>query len=136
MKILFSIILLTGLGLLGFFGYVIAKKNQGSNGEVVVNEKADASNVSNVEGTQIVDIRAKAGYTPRVSTVKAGVPTVLRFNTNGTFDCSSQVRIPSLNITKSLPQSGVTEIELGSLPKGVLKGSCGMGMYPFQINAE
>ena len=67
---------------------------------------------------------------------QSGVPTILRINTNGTFDCSSSIRIPSMNIQKNLPQSGVTEIDLGTNEKGILKGSCGMGMYPFQIEFQ
>jgi plastocyanin domain-containing protein len=85
---------------------------------------------------QIVEITAKGGYLPRMSTVKAGVPTVLRFNTKGTFDCSSSVRIPSLNISQVLPASGSTDIALGALVEGVLKGTCGMGMYPFELNVQ
>lgn len=95
-----------------------------------------AHNVSIVDGKQIVEIRAKGGYFPRVSTAKAGMLTILRFNTNGTFDCSSSVRIPSMNISKLLPSSGVTDIDLGSPRALVLRGTCGMGMYPFEINFQ
>lgn len=94
------------------------------------------SNVTIVNGIQIVDVTAKGGYEPRRSAAKAGMPTILRFNTKGTFDCSSSVRIPSMNISKSLPISGVTDIDLGSPTLGVLKGSCGMGMYPFEIDFQ
>ena len=68
--------------------------------------KAAVNNVSVVDGKQIIEINAKGGYIPRKSTAKAGIPTILRFNTSGTFDCSSSVRIPSMNISKVLPQSG------------------------------
>ena len=94
---------------------------------------ANANNVSIVDGKQIVQINAKGGYQPKLSVAKAGIPTVLRFNTNGTFDCSSSVRIPSMNLSKLLPQSGVTDIDLGSQQVGSLLGSCGMGMYRFEI---
>lgn len=100
------------------------------------NQGIATNNVSIVDGQQIVEITAKGGYAPRVSTVKAGVPTILRVNTQGTFDCSSQIRVPSLNISRSLPPSGVTDIALGALEPGMLPGSCGMGMYPFQLNIE
>lgn len=97
---------------------------------------APANNVSIVDGKQIVEIRAKGGYQPRFSNAKAGVPTILRINTNGTFDCSAIVRIPSLNIGKVLPQTGTTDIDLGSQPAGSLVGTCGMGMYPFEIDFQ
>ena len=97
---------------------------------------ADANNVSVVNEKQIIEIRAKGGYQPRASVAKAGLPTILRFNTAGTFDCSSSVRIPSMGVSKMLPQSGTTDIDLGSPTLGTLVGSCGMGMYPFEIVFE
>jgi hypothetical protein len=90
-------------------------------------------NVSVVDDVQIVELQAKGGYWPRKSVAQAGVPTILRFNTKGTFDCSSYIRIPSLKIAKALPQTGQTDIDLGIQEKGVFRGSCGMGMYPFEI---
>jgi plastocyanin domain-containing protein len=90
-------------------------------------------NVTVVDGRQVIDLTAKGGYSPEQSVAKAGIPTVLRVSTKGTFDCSSAIRIPSMNISKNLPQSGVTEIDLGSPQLGTLQGTCGMGMYPFAI---
>jgi plastocyanin domain-containing protein len=99
-------------------------------------QPVNANNVSIVDGKQIIEISAKGGYQPRKSIAKAGIPTIIRFNTKGTFDCSSSVRIPSLNISKSLPQSGITDIDIGSGELGTLKGSCGMGMYPFEVEFQ
>lgn len=93
-----------------------------------------ANNVSIVDGKQIIDVSVKGGYHPKVSTAKAGIPTVLRFNTNGSYDCSTTVRIPSMGISKSLPPSGSTDIDLGSPQVATLQGVCGMGMYSFQVN--
>jgi len=64
-----------------------------------------ANNVSIIDGQQVIDITAKGGYTPRTSVAKAGLPTIVRFITNGTFDCSSFIRIPSMGISKALPQT-------------------------------
>lgn len=102
--------------------------------EGVGTETKNASNVSIVDGKQIIEIRVKGGYQPRKSVVKAGVPTVIRFVTNGTFDCSSAVTIPSKKISKSLPSTGTTDIELGTPDAGTLSGTCGMGMYSFEIS--
>ena len=99
-----------------------------------VNQEALVNNISIVDGKQIIVINAKGGYQPRKSIAKAGISTILRFNTSGTFDCSSSVRIPSMNIFKSLPQSGSTDIDLSTQNTGTLNGSCGMGMYPFEID--
>lgn len=104
-----------------------------SSASVNANNANNANNVSIVDGKQIIEITARGGYQPRKSIAKSGIPTTIRFNTNGTFDCSSSVRIPSLGISKSLPQTGSTDIDIGSGKLGTLKGSCGMGMYPFEI---
>jgi len=112
-------------------GAFMLTRNGGEAGQVV-----NENNVSIVDGKQIIEIRAKGGYQPRKSIAKVGLPTILRFNTSGTFDCSSSVRIPSMNISKALPQSGSTDIDIGNGKLGTLQGSCGMGMYPFEIEFQ
>lgn len=97
------------------------------------NNKEQANNVTVVNGVQVVEINVKGGYGPRKSVAKANIPTIIRFKTNNTFDCSSSVRIPSLNIFKMLPQTGNTDIDIGNQNIGKLNGSCGMGMYQFEI---
>lgn len=106
----------------------------GGKDQKIKNENVSQTNNVKLEnGFQIIEIKAKGGYLPRTSVAQAGLPTILRFNTNGTFDCSSSVRIPSFNISQSLPISGFTDIELPSSNLGTLKGTCGMGMYPFEV---
>ena len=122
-----SIILSTIFALVLIFGAVLLSRNSNSGSDAIVD------NVKVVDGVQVIEISAKGGYSPRKSVAKSGIPTVLRIDTNGTFDCSAIVRIPSLNITKNLPQSGVTDIDLGTSTIGKLNGSCGMGMYPFEV---
>jgi len=99
-------------------------------------EKIIANNVSIVDGRQIIEINAKGGYYPKKSIAQAGLPTILRFNTKGTFDCSSSIRIPSMNISKNLSPSGSTDVDIGVQKAGLFNGSCGMGMYPFQIEFQ
>lgn len=121
--IIISIILALAL----IVGAFILSGGGGSPKEVV-------NNVSIVDGKQIILITAKGGYEPRKSVAKAGVPTILRFETKGTFDCSASVRIPSMNISKILPQTGLTDIEIGNPQIATLQGMCGMGMYQFEID--
>ncbi len=92
-----------------------------------------ANNVSIVDGKQIIEINAKGGYQPRKSVAKAGIPTILRFNTAGTFDCSISVRLPSINVSKLLPSTGSTDVDIGSVDPGTFRGSCSMGMYHFEV---
>jgi plastocyanin domain-containing protein len=96
-------------------------------------EEVAGANVSIEDGVQIIAIDAKGGYLPRKSVAQAGIPTVIRFNTAATFDCSASVRIPSLDISEMLPQTGSTDIPVGTPEVGPLQGTCGMGMYPFEV---
>ncbi len=130
MKIMFGIIVIATLF---FGGYIVSTITTSEKDTALTDGDESGSNVSIVDGTQIVTLQAKGGYQPRVSTVKAGIPTILRVNTTGTFDCSSALRIPSLKISKNLPASGTTDIALGELKPGTLDGTCSMGMYPFEL---
>ena len=94
-----------------------------------------AGNVSMVDGKQVITINAKGGYSPKVTTAKAGIPTVIKMNTQSTFDCSSALNIPSLGISKNLTPSGETLIDVPLQNAGTtLQGLCSMGMYNFAIN--
>ncbi|MCX6702105.1 MAG: hypothetical protein NTX96_02855 [Candidatus Zambryskibacteria bacterium] len=110
---------------------VLGGNNRQNNGNNI-----SANNVSIVGGKQIIEIRAKGGYSPRKSVAKAGIPTIIRFDAGGAFDCSSFVRIPSMNIGQNLSQSSTTDIDLGSPKEGILNGTCAMGMYPFEIEFQ
>lgn len=92
-------------------------------------------NVSVVDGKQIITISAKGGYSPKVTTAKAGMPTIIKMNTNGTFDCSSALTIPSLGYRNNLPPSGETAIDVPPQKAGTtMRGLCAMGMYNFAVN--
>ena len=98
----------------------------------------DSQSVQNVEiknGVQYITINARGGYSPRISTAKAGIPTKLIMETSGAYDCSSSLVIKSIGYQKILPQTGKTEIDIGIPKTGEpLQGVCGMGMYNFLIN--
>ena len=121
-SIVFVVLLLAGLG------FVVSGNPKGSN------FKETVQNVEIRDGVQYVTITAKGGYMPRVSNAQAGIPTKLVMNTTGTFDCSSSLSIPELNLRQMLPQNGETEIDLGIRKVGKLQGLCSMGMYNFEIN--
>lgn len=93
------------------------------------------NNVSIADGKQIIEITAKGGYSPRVTTAKAEMPTTLKVNTNGTFDCSGALAIPSIGYRKNLQPSGTVDIDVPEQKVGTkLRGVCAMGMYSFTIN--
>ena len=121
---------------------IIFAMNYSNNGSSIDNRRDDTvveeniNNVSIIDGKQIIEIKAKGGYHPVHSVAKSGIPTILRVDTNGTFDCSSSIRVPSMNISKNLPMSGTTDIDIGIQKAGTFQGTCGMGMYPFDIKFE
>ncbi len=93
-----------------------------------------STNVSMDGEKQIVEITAKGGYSPSKSSAKAGVPTIIRVITDGTYDCSSALRIKSLGYSKNLPATGTTDIEVPpQVPGTTIKALCSMGMYNFTV---
>jgi plastocyanin domain-containing protein len=98
------------------------------------NNTTTASNVTMADGRQIIDITAKGGYAPRGTTAKANMPTTLKVKTNGTYDCSSALTIPSIGYKENLPSSGETIINVPPQKPGTtLRGLCAMGMYNFAV---
>jgi len=94
----------------------------------------DFNNVNIVDGKQIIEIHARGGYFPRITTAKADIPTVIKIETNGTFDCSSALVIPSIDYRNNLSPSGETLINISPQKAGTkLQGLCAMGMYNFSI---
>ncbi len=97
-------------------------------------EAASTSNVSIENGKQIVEITAKGQYSPRVTEAKAGIPTGPRMETDGTFDCTSQLTVPSIGYRQMLPPTGKTDIALTAQePGSTVRGICSMGMYNFEV---
>lgn len=119
--ILASVIIVVGV-------FVVANKNGAQSSQTV------ASNVSVADGQQIITMTAKGGFSPATTTAEAGVPSVLRVSTIGTYDCSSSISIPSLGYSKNLAPNGTTDIEIPAQVAGTtINGTCSMGMYRFAI---
>lgn len=117
--------------LIGWAFWIVSAK---SDTESTAVEVPTATIVGN---KQIIDIRAKGGYSPRVVVAKAGVPTIVRVTTNGTFDCSASLVIPKLSYQKFLQPSGTEEIMItAEEAQGTFQGLCAMGMYSFQIRFQ
>jgi plastocyanin domain-containing protein len=96
-----------------------------------------ATAITQSDGSQLIEINAKAGYTPRLTIAKAGVATTLRVTTKNTYDCSVSLVIPKLKYEKFLSPDAVTDIAISAeQARGTLTGLCGMGMYSFKINFQ
>ncbi len=122
-------IIVAGLLIFGAFFLTASNKN--------TDTAPPTNNVVIENGKQIITITAKGGYSPRVMTAKADVPTELRVDTNNTYDCTSALNIPSIGYSNNLPATGSTIIPLPPQKAGTtFRGLCAMGMYNFVINFE
>lgn len=129
-KSIFASIVISGLLIGGAFWFASSQKNTEA-----VDEEIPTAVITN--GTQVIDISAKGGYSPRKVIAKAGMPTILRVGTSGTFDCSASLVIPKLSYQKFLQPSGSEDIAISpEQAQGTLQGLCSMGMYSFQITFE
>ncbi len=126
-----SIILTTAL-VIGLGIIFVGSSNSNNNKNTASNQTAQSSVIK--DGVQYITINAKSGYSPKVSTAQADIPTKLIVKTDGTYDCSASLAIHSIGYQKILPQTGETEIDIGTQKVGeTLQGVCGMGMFSFQI---
>ncbi|OHA24242.1 MAG: hypothetical protein A3D50_00685 [Candidatus Taylorbacteria bacterium RIFCSPHIGHO2_02_FULL_44_12] len=125
-SIIITLTLVIGISIV-FLGDSKSSNNAGTDGSV--------QNVEIKDGVQYITINAKGGYSPKVSTAKADIPTKLIIKTDGTYDCSASLVIRSVDFQKILAQTGEEVIDLGTPKAGQpLRGICGMGMYNFSIN--
>lgn len=131
-------IIIAGIIIVGAWYFVSFDSKATTNGPVKTTTNTPVQNTEIRDGIQYITITAQGGYSPKMSTAKAGIPTKLVIKTNGTYDCSSSLVIKSLNYRNMLPNTGETIIDAGTLTAGqTLQGVCGMGMYSFiiQFNA-
>lgn len=86
-------------------------------------------------GAQEINIQALAnGYSPNYVQIKAGVPVKLNLIAGGRLGCTSQFRIPSLGISRSLTPNATATFEF-TPQKGKIIGTCSMGMYSVTMEA-
>lgn len=103
-----------------------SSKNLTANTNTIVNADPDA---------QKIILKAKGGFEPAISQALPDKKTILEIHTDNTFDCSSSIIIPALKISKILPSTGITQIEIPPQPAdSTITGICSMNMYRFDIN--
>ncbi len=93
---------------------------------------AQAGQVAGVtsNGTQQATIYvATGGYTSPVKKLKVGVPVELSLITNQVRSCAKSFVIPSLGVSKILPETGTEVLTFTPTQTGKLAYTCGMGMY-------
>jgi len=83
----------------------------------------------------IVDVN-NSSYSPSSLKAKAGSPVQLVLRTNETVGCTRSIVVPKLNLQETLPKTGETVLDLGTLKPGTLRFTCGMGMYSGSIQVS
>ena len=128
--ILIITVAIIAIGSIYIFSLLKQKNQQDVKSETVTN------NVITEGDTQVINaIAYSGGYSPSHITADAGKKTVLRLESKNSYGCERSFRIPELNVSKILPESGITEFDLGIPEKGEkIVGSCSMGMYTLSIN--
>jgi len=110
--------------------------NLQNNNQNIRDNLNNPNNVEIKEGVQYVTVLAKGGYFPKISLIKADLPTKLIIKTENTYDCTASLIIRSLDLQKVLSANGQEIIDLGILKSGnSIQGVCGMGMFYFKIQA-
>jgi sulfite exporter TauE/SafE len=85
---------------------------------------------TNVSGVQEVEIKVTSGgYKANSTILKAGVPVRLKLTSQNVASCARSFTIPEYNISKVLPETGVTTIDFTPTKAGRLTFTCSMGMY-------
>ncbi len=79
-------------------------------------------------GVQEVRITVKGGYSPDLIHLRQGVPTRLVFDRQESGDCTAQVLVPDLGLSRSLPAFTTTTLEFTPTEAGRFGFVCGMSM--------
>lgn len=75
-----------------------------------------------------IEVRAES-YSPARVRARAGLLTMLILVTKGLRACTNGFVLPSANLERSLPETGETVIDLGTLAAGRIEYICSAGMY-------
>ena len=121
--------------ILGILVFVFILINMSSGNSAGNSSNSDVKGSVTMEGDkQILAIQVRGGYTPSTITAKANTPSIIRFTTANSFDCSTALTISKLNYRNNLPYTGVTDVEVpAQAPGSTIEGVCSMGMYRFKI---
>ncbi len=98
------------------------------------NTGGEIAKINNSGQQEITIIATSNGYSSKTTTLKAGVPVKLTMVSRNVQSCARSFLIPSIHVSKILPQDGITEIEFTPDRAGILSYTCGMGMYTGSFN--
>ena len=89
-------------------------------------KKSRRAQISN--GTQLLKVTVKGGYSPDVIEVAQDMPVRIEFDRQESGDCSSRVVFPDFKINQPLPAYATTAVEFTPRKVGTYGFACGMNM--------
>lgn len=130
--------IITFNGGLGLMGSIYTLQNFYEAARISLNSSAPrvagASATINGDIQEVSIAVRSSGYTPQSITLKKGIKTRLTLTTNNTGGCSRAFTIPSLRLSKILPETGTEILEFTPTKTGPLVFACSMGMYTGTFN--
>lgn len=130
----FLFVIISMFAVIGVAFFATSLTNNKSVDELA-NSQVMSSEVKIENGVQYISVDAKNGFNPKYLTLKSEIPSVLTVKTKNTYDCSSTLVIPDLKISKQLPITGNTAINIPAQKAGTkMTATCGMGHYPLYLN--
>lgn len=125
-------------GGLGLMGSIYTIQNFYEAAKISLNSSAPrvAGASATISGdVQEINIAVRSsGYTPQSIILKKGIKTRLTLTTNNTGGCARAFTIPSLRLSKILPETGTETLEFTPTKTGPLVFACSMGMYTGTFN--
>jgi sulfite exporter TauE/SafE len=92
------------------------------------------SNKQQVTSNKVEITATSYGYSPREFTVKNNEPVSVTINSKNNRSCARAFSIPSLGISKILPENGTETVSFTPSSTGRIAFTCSMGMYTGVIN--
>jgi plastocyanin domain-containing protein len=91
--------------------------------------KTEAVSATGDDKMQSVEIVVNGGYTPRIVTLKKGIPATLVFLRKDPSGCLEEVVMPDFGVAQKLPVNKSHEIVINPDTAGEFKYTCGMQMF-------
>jgi len=97
------------------------------------NKDETVMSAKTVKGVQKITVVIDGGYAPSTITAKVGKPLAITFYRKEKSGCGNQVVFKSLGIKKDVANGARVTVKFTPKKAGIIKFTCGMGMYKGQI---
>lgn len=117
------VVILAGVGLIGFLAWYFFAPRKASEAQLVGN-------------VQEVRVTVKGGYSPDLIHVRQSVPLRILFDRQESGECTSRVVFPDFAVNRALPAYATTAVEFNPSKPGEFGFACGMNMVHGRLIVE